>query len=179
MNTGEKIITTSCCSHCGGLCVLRVHVKDGVITRLETDGGEEPQLRACVRGRAYRQRVYDPERIRTPLRRVGARGEGRFEPITLDEALDTVAGQMKRVRQAYGPASIILFGGGGDTMELHRQTLIGDLLCRTGGCTRTWGVASFEGAIFASMATYGTMSSVGDPDDWPNSRLLLLEGSGC
>ena len=78
----EKIVTTTCCSHCGGQCVLRAHVSDGRITSLETDAGEEPQLRACARGRAYRQRVYDPDRIKTPLKRVGARGEGRFTPIS-------------------------------------------------------------------------------------------------
>lgn len=172
----EKIVTTTCCSHCGGQCVLRVHVSDGRITRLETDAGEEPQLRACVRGRAYRQRVYDPERIKTPLKRVGARGEGRFTPISWDEALDSVADQIKRVRAEYGSQSILFLGGGGDTMELHRQTLIQDLLMRTGGCTKTWGVSSFEGALFASVATYGTLSSVGDTDDWMNSRLLVLWG---
>ena len=47
----ETVIPTTCASHCGGTCILRVHVKDGVITRIETDNGEEPQLRACLRGR--------------------------------------------------------------------------------------------------------------------------------
>jgi anaerobic selenocysteine-containing dehydrogenase len=40
---------TVCNSHCGGQCLLKVYVKDGVITRIETDEGEEPQLRACVK----------------------------------------------------------------------------------------------------------------------------------
>ena len=72
----EKVVRTTCASHCGGTCVLRVHVKDGVITRIESDDGEEPQLRACARGRAYRQRVYDPDRLKFPMKRVGARGGG-------------------------------------------------------------------------------------------------------
>jgi len=55
----EKVIMTVCHSHCGGACVLKLHVKDGVITRIETDDGEEPQYRACLRGRAYR-REYMP-----------------------------------------------------------------------------------------------------------------------
>ncbi|SPD75221.1 hypothetical protein PITCH_A50023 [uncultured Desulfobacterium sp.] len=50
--SGESVVTTMCASHCGGSCLLNVHVKDGVITRIETDCGEEPQLRACLRGRA-------------------------------------------------------------------------------------------------------------------------------
>ena len=84
----DKIVPTVCASHCGGSCLLKVHVSDGVITRIETDDGQEPQLRACLRGRAYRQRVYAPDRLLYPLNRVGQRGEGRFERISWDEALD-------------------------------------------------------------------------------------------
>lgn len=93
---GEKIVHTMCASHCGGACLLRVHVKDGVITRIETDDGREPQLRGCLRGRAYRQRVYAPDRLLYPLKRVGNRGEGKFERISWDEALDKTAAELKR-----------------------------------------------------------------------------------
>ena len=79
---GETIVPTLCNSHCGGACLLKVHVKDRVITRIETDDGEEPQLRGCLRGRAYRQVVYAPDRILYPLKRVGERGEGKFERIS-------------------------------------------------------------------------------------------------
>ncbi len=47
--SGETVIPTMCASHCGGSCLLNVHVKDGVITRIETDNSEEPQLRACLK----------------------------------------------------------------------------------------------------------------------------------
>jgi anaerobic selenocysteine-containing dehydrogenase len=87
----EKIITTICNGHCGGCCVLKVHVKGGMITHIETGDGQEPQLRACLKGRAYRQRVYAPDRLLYPLRRVGKRGEGKFERVSWDEALETVA----------------------------------------------------------------------------------------
>ena len=90
-----RIIPTVCASHCGGSCLLKVHVKDGIITRIETDDGPEPQLRGCMRGRAYRQRVYAKDRLLQPLKRVGNRGEKRFEPITWDEALDIVADRMR------------------------------------------------------------------------------------
>ena len=86
-----KIIKTGCCHDCGGRCVLKAHVKDGKILRFETDNEELPQLRACLRGRAYRQRVYSDDRLRSPLRRVGNRGEGIFERISWDEALNEVA----------------------------------------------------------------------------------------
>src|SRR3989337_2823230 len=112
--TVEKVVSTICSSHCGGDCVLKVHVKDGVIVRIETDDGEEPQYRACAKGRSLRQRVYSPDRIMWPLKRMGERGSGQFERISWDEALDTVASQIKRVNKQYGPASIICFMSGGD-----------------------------------------------------------------
>ena len=109
-SSGEKVIPTTCNTHCGGTCVLKAHVKDGRIIRIETDDSEEPQLRACLRGRAFRQRVYAPDRLKFPMRRVGARGEGKFERISWDEALDTVAGELKRVSETYGPLSILYRG---------------------------------------------------------------------
>ena len=81
-HSGEEIVNTTCASHCGSTCVLKLHVKDGIITRIETDSGEEPQLRACARGRAYRQRVYAPDRVLYPMKRIGERGEGKFERIS-------------------------------------------------------------------------------------------------
>jgi anaerobic dimethyl sulfoxide reductase subunit A len=102
----DQVVYTICDSHCGGSCVIRVHVRENKIVRLETDDAEEPQLRACARGRAYRQRVYAPDRLLYPLKRSGARGSGEFTRVSWDEALDTIAGEMKRFRNTYGPASI-------------------------------------------------------------------------
>src|SRR5512136_2470766 len=110
----EQVIMTGCMSHCGGECLLKVHTRDGVITRIETDNGEEPQLRACLRCRAYRQRVYDPGRIKFPMKRTGERGEGQFERISWEQALDTIVGHINRVRNTYGPSALFYLGGGGD-----------------------------------------------------------------
>ncbi len=172
----EEIISTACSSHCGGRCLLRVHLKDGIVTRIETDGGDEPQLRACLRCRAYRQRLYDPGRLKYPMKRTGERGDGRFERISWDEALDSIVAELNRIRSSYGPASVLFLGGGGDITELHRNDLIQELLAMTGGLTRRWGVPSFEGGLFASLATYGTLSSLNDTDDLLNSRLIILWG---
>src|SRR3990170_1559314 len=102
----ESIIYTACNSHCGGACLLKVHVKDGVVTGIETDDGEEPQFRACLRCRSFRQRLYAPDRLKYPMKRAGSRGEGKFERISWDEAFSTVAKELIRVRDTYGPASI-------------------------------------------------------------------------
>lgn len=173
---GETIIPTTCASHCGGSCVLRLHVRDGVIRRIETDNGEGPQLRGCPRGRAYRQRVYHKDRILYPMKRIGKRGEGKFERISWDEALDTVASQLKRVRDTYGPESIMFLPMAGDVTTLHGSYTINRLLGMAGGYTTWWGATSFHGGMFASYFSYGTMYASNTRDDLLNSRLIIMWG---
>ena len=172
----EKVIPTTCASHCGGTCVLKAHVKDGIITRFETDEGEEPQMRACWRGRTYRQRVYAPERLKFPMKRVGKRGEEKFERITWDEALDTVAKQLLRVRDIYGPASIVLIWAGADFGQVHNFRQVHKVLSRLGGYTKTWGAMSFQGGVSASQATFNAWRTSNSRDDLLNSRLIILWG---
>lgn len=171
-----EIVYTACSHDCGGRCLLRVHVERGRIVRIETDNGEEPQLRACLRGRAYRQRVYSPDRLQYPLKRIGARGEGKFERTSWDEALDIVARELIRVKETYGNASILLLTGSGSQSALHGPAAVERLLASFGGYTRTWGAASFEGPLFASMATYGTMTTGSAREDLLNARLIIMWG---
>jgi anaerobic dimethyl sulfoxide reductase subunit A len=161
--------------NCGGACLLKAYVKDGVITRMETDDGEEPQLRNCLRCRAYRQRVYAPDRLLYPLKRVGERGEGKFERISWDEALNTVAGEYKRIKETYGPAAVIYLTTGADMGQVHNTRTAVRLLCMAGGCTLMWGVASNEGWMFAMQATYGYPAG-NDHRDLPNSKLVIIWG---
>jgi len=174
--TEEEIIPTMCATHCGGACLLRVHVKDGVITRVETDNGEEPQLRACMRGRALRQRVYSPDRILYPMKRVGRRGEGKFERVTWDEALDTVAFELRRVRNQFGPEALFYLDMAGDLVSLNTPATMNRLLAQTGGYSTWWGTTSFHGGMFASFFTYGTIYCSSTRDDLLNSRLIILWG---
>ncbi|MFX1324606.1 MAG: molybdopterin-dependent oxidoreductase [Promethearchaeota archaeon] len=175
-NNNFKIINTGCCHDCGGRCTLKAHVKDGKIIRFETDNGEDPQLRACLRGRAYRQKVYHPDRLKYPMRRIGERGEGKFERISWDEALDIVANKMKEIKEKYGNSSILFVPGSGNQGMLHGVTPVGLMLNQFGGYTRMWGAASYEGPLFATMATYGTMMTGNAREDLLNSNLIIMWG---
>jgi len=111
--TDEKVVWTSCNVNCGGRCLLRAHVTDGVVTRIETDnGGDETyglhEIRACLRGRSMRRRMYAPERLKYPMRRVGERGEGKFERISWDEALDEISNRLKKTLDEYGNEAVYL-----------------------------------------------------------------------
>ncbi|ELY5788077.1 twin-arginine translocation signal domain-containing protein, partial [Cronobacter sakazakii] len=77
----ETVVPTCSTFDCGGKCDIRAHVKEGVVTRISTCPDNEvdpdmPLMRACVRGRGYRQFVYHPDRLKYPMKRVGKRGEG-------------------------------------------------------------------------------------------------------
>jgi anaerobic dimethyl sulfoxide reductase subunit A len=175
-NSYTKLVTTTCASHCGGSCILKLHVENGVIKRIETDEGEEPQLRACLKGRAYRQRVYASDRLLHPLKRIGKRGQGDFKQITWDEALDTVAKELARVRDAYGSTSILYIMMGGDLANLHTASPLAKVLGLFGGFTTIWGMTSFQGGIHAERVTYGTVNTGNTRDDLGNSRLILMWG---
>ena len=178
MSPGQtKVISTTCLHDCGGRCRLKVHIKDGVVTRIENWGDEEePWYRGCLRGRAYRQWLYSPERLQHPLRRVGARGKGKFEPISWDEALDTVASEMRRIKAAYGNSAILFSSLGGSNGAFHGRRAAYRLLNMFGGCTTPWGNVSNQGAIISSMVSYGGLNTGSDRADLVNSRLIILWG---
>lgn len=96
-----------------------MHVVDGAIKYVETDNtGDDNydglhQVRACLRGRSMRRRVYNPDRLKYLMKRVGKRGEGKFEQISWEEALDTIASNMQRLIKEYGNESIYLNYGTG------------------------------------------------------------------
>lgn len=108
-----KSVWSACTVNCGSRCALRHQVKDDRIIATYTDntGDDEygnHQVRACLRGRSFRQRVYNPDRLKYPMRRVGKRGEGRFERISWEKAFDTIAGNLKRIKKDYGNEAIYI-----------------------------------------------------------------------
>jgi anaerobic dimethyl sulfoxide reductase subunit A len=115
-----ETVVTSCAHNCGSRHMLVAHKKGDVIVRLSTDDGryqedghfgkdtaEEPQLRACLRGRSYRQRLYSAERLLYPMKRVGDRGEGRFKRISWDQALIEISQKMVHIKDTYGPQALL------------------------------------------------------------------------
>lgn len=112
-DTGITVRKTLCdiCSpnfHCGLSCYL----KDGKIIKIEGDQDNPiSHGHICTKGAANREYLYHKDRIRTPLRRTGARGEGRFEPISWDEAYQEIARHMNETKARWGPEAVLCFGG--------------------------------------------------------------------
>jgi anaerobic dimethyl sulfoxide reductase subunit A len=181
---GETVVTSTCGHNCGGRCVVNAHVVDGRIVKISTDPRkwtpELPPLHACVRGYGQVERVYHPDRLRHPLRRVGPRGSGAFERVSWDEALDAVAREMLRIRAAYGNAAILDASRSGSLSMLHGRTAAQRFLYMFGGCTELWSNMSAEAEVFAVRMTYGAKAdykSAGrEPVDYINSRLIVMWG---
>jgi len=173
-----KIVRTTSTFDCGGRCPLKLHVKDNRILRIEGDDIAEPeQLRTCLRCRALRQYVHHPQRLMYPQKRVGERGEGKFERISWDEALETLTGQLIRVKETYGNEGIFLATGGGYLAGLHNGGFAAQrLMNQFGGCVTHYGNISSEGAVWASLTQYGSVMVGHSRDDMLNSKLIILWG---
>jgi anaerobic dimethyl sulfoxide reductase subunit A len=178
-DTNEQVTISSCTNDCGGKCVLKVHHRDGKITRITTDDGDDLQLRACVRGRAFRYRTYAEDRLKYPMKRVGERGEGKFERISWDEAFDQVASEIGRIRDSHGAEAILDARYAGSALGILHNTHSGPstrFFNLLGGRTAYGSWISLEGAFFSSMYTYGNLVDANEPDDLPNARLIVLWG---
>ena len=180
---GETIITSTCGHNCGGRCVVNAHVRDDRIVHISTDARrwnpDHPPLPACARGVGQIERTYHPDRLRHPMRRTGARGSGQYERITWDEALDTVAREMLRVRHTYGNAAILDASRTGSQSMLHGRVAAQRFLYMFGGCTDLWSNMSAEAEVFAVRVTYGAndyKSAGREPTDFVNSKLILMWG---
>lgn len=108
----ETTITPAICGFCGGSCLVDLHLQDGKIVKVEgnktlpfSDG------RLCVKGAALKQATYSPDRLLYPMKRVGNRGEGRFERISWEEALDTIVEKMEDTKEKYGAKSTMVYVG--------------------------------------------------------------------
>ncbi len=189
-----ETVVTSCAHNCGSRHVLVAHKKGDVIVRLSTDDGsyqragefgkdtlEEPQLRACLRGRSYRQRIYSAERLLYPMIRVGKRGEGRFKRASWDAVLDHVAGKMIALKEKYGPTALLDQSYAGASYGvLHKSDQIDGLLGRFlgmfGSRTNSWSVPSYQGTTFSSRMTFGTIEDGNEDDAFAHSKLIIMWG---
>ncbi|WP_256740307.1 DMSO/selenate family reductase complex A subunit, partial [Cronobacter sakazakii] len=185
----ERVVWSACTVNCGSRCPLRMHVVNGEIRYVETDntGGDDydglHQVRACLRGRSMRRRVYNPDRLKYPMKRVGKRGEGKFVRISWDEALDTIAQGMKRIISEYGNEAIYLnYGTGtlGGTMTRSwppGKTLLARLMNCCGGYLNHYGDYSSAQIAAGLSYTYGGWADGNSPSDIENSKLVVLFGN--
>ncbi|MBC7343683.1 MAG: molybdopterin-dependent oxidoreductase, partial [Clostridia bacterium] len=99
---------------CHDNCGVLIYVKNGELVKVEGDP-ENPYNggRLCVRCLAVRDVVYHPQRLKHPLKRVGERGENKWERISWDEAYDLIEKKFNKIKEEYGPESVVFLQGTG------------------------------------------------------------------
>ncbi len=113
-NAGEQIFSGVCKPNCFSACGLNVHVRDGKIVKTSpADFPDKKFNRICLRGLSHVQRTYNPERIKYPMKRVGERGEDKWERITWDEAITLITDKWKQIRSEYGDYANSMITGSG------------------------------------------------------------------
>src|SRR5215472_17548332 len=103
-----EIRRSVCALDCPDTCAVLVYIEDGRATKLRGDP-DHPVTRGflCAKVTQYLEREYSPDRLLYPQKRTGAKGEGRFERISWDEALNTNERRLAEIAHEFGPESLL------------------------------------------------------------------------
>ncbi len=162
-----------CCPlDCQDSCAWIATVEDGRVTSMKGDP-DHPMTRGvlCAKVKDYESRAYAADRLLTPMRRTGPKGEGQFEPITWDEALDTIASRWRGIIEGHGAEALMPLHYLGSMGVLQRFALM--RLFHALGASKTHGDVC--GRAAQSIAQLGHPSSF-DPEEIAESRLIVLWG---
>jgi anaerobic selenocysteine-containing dehydrogenase len=174
---GLRVVRAACPHDCPDTCAMLVTVEDGRAVRVAGDP-QHPFTRGflCTKVANYEQRTHSPERIRTCLKRVGEKGEGRFEPISWAEALDEVATRFKALADsAEGAETILPYSYCGTMGLVQSQSMDRRFFHRLGA-------SQLDRTICATAGTAGYKATMGatigtDPERFHEARLILLWGT--
>ena len=171
-------------SHCvncyPGSCPYRVYVKDGVVLREEPaatfrqiePGVPDMNPMGCQKGAAWSSMLYAKERVLHPLRRAGERGEGKWQRISWDEALDQIADEIVKTLAEDGPEAIVNQGtpaeGGlmASLLATRFMNMVGGITTDSNGV-----INDFSTGLHVTFGKFNVVSSV---DDWFHSQLILI-----
>ncbi len=174
-----KWVSVACWHNCGGRCLNKAYVVDGVVVKQKTDdthpdSPDFPQQRGGARGRSQRRQVFGADRIKYPMKRKNwapgggnkeLRGVDEWVRISWDEALDIVASELKRVKEKYGNQSIFL------------PRTSSRLINAFGGAMDSWGVSSDGAWLQMKDKMSANLAAPSDRLDYRNSKLVVMWNS--
>ena len=177
MNAPEPIqVVRAACPHdCPDTCAMRVTVQGGRVVRIQGDA-EHPTTHGalCTKVSRYAERSYHPERVLQPLRRVGPKGAGRFEPVGWGEALDDIARRLGQIA-ARDPQAVLPYSYAGTMGLLQGESMAARFFHKLGASRLDRTICSSAGGE-ALAATYGGKVGM-HVEHYAESRLILIWGS--
>ncbi|SHE79455.1 DMSO/selenate family reductase complex A subunit [Alkalibacter saccharofermentans] len=176
----EKWVLTSGTNNCGGRCIIKACVKNGQVVKIETEKpcevGDEVSLTACPRGINYSETFLSDKRLRYPMKRVGKRGEGKFERISWNDAIKIIADEWIRIREKYGMGSRYVNYSTGNMGVMRGYALVKHLLALDGGFLDYYNSYSDACTTIATPYTYGTEITGNSLTELKKSKLIILSG---
>jgi len=173
--TETKLFRGACPHDCPDTCATVTEVRDGRAVRFYAEK-DHPSTQGwlCAKVRPYLERVYHPERLQYPLRRVGAKGSGRWQRISWDEAIDEIASRWQAIIAEHGAAAIQPYSYSG-TLGLLQNGICSARLWNRMGAS---GLARAICGAAAEMAVESTLGARWSPDpaDVLHSQLVLIWG---
>lgn len=174
---GPDRVVPSACQHCHCECGVLIHVKNGRVVKIEGNP-DHPQNEGilCPKALSYVQLLYHPDRLKYPLKRVGQRGEGKWERVSWGEAMDTIAKRLLEIREKHGPEA--LAWGLGDGPKGHDVPYLA-LMSGIGSPNILHGCSHYclQPLILADNATYGTFLISDVAPDYRNSNCVMIWGA--
>jgi len=166
-----------CALDCPDTCSLLVNVDDNGHGSKLRGNPDHPVTRGFLCGKVaqYLEREYSPGRLLYPQRRVGAKGEGRYERISWDEALDTIASRLRRIADEFGPEAVLPYSYAGTMGLLNFGGMASRFFHRLGASRLDRTICSTAGMAGMTAALgirYGT-----EPEQFRNSKLILAWGA--
>jgi anaerobic selenocysteine-containing dehydrogenase len=168
------VVQGACPHDCPDTCALRITVQNGRVTRVAGDPDHPPTHGAlCTKVSRYPERTYSADRVLTPLKRVGKKGEGRFEPVSWDAALSDIAARLKAIALR-NPQAVLPYSYAGTMGLVQGDGMAARFFHRLGASLLDRTICSTAGGD-ALAATYG--GKVGMHSEFfADSKLILIWG---
>ena len=175
INQENGIFPSVCSLDCPDQCGLLVHKKDGKIVKIEGDPSHPvTDGKICNKVRNMPARINDENRLKYPLKRIGAKGEGKFARISWEEAIETITSQWKKMIETDGPESILPYSFYGNMGNLTAEGMDRRFFNRLGSSQLDRTICSTAGNVGYKYTMGDSVGS--DPEDTIHSKLIIFWG---
>ena len=175
-NASEPLQVRGACPHdCPDTCALLTEVQDGRAIRVHGNPAHPPTDGAlCTKVSRYTERTYHPERLLQPMKRIGPKGAGRFEPVSWDEALDDIAARLKAIA-ARDPEAILPYSYAGTMGQVQGEGMAARFFHRLGASLLDRTICAAAGGEALTQTLGGKVGM--KVQFFAESKLILIWGS--